>query len=159
MRELVRELCALSILCGAAMSLAPEGGVRRILSILSSVILISAVLNALGGIDYEAYALEMSRLREREQRFLLDAEDTKERLDRLVIEEEIRTYIRDKAEASGLEIVSAEPSLRWSTEGLWIPDSVSILFAGTDSAKTALAKRLEAELGIPLERQQWNENG
>ena len=81
------------------------------------------------------------------------------RIFRLVIEEEIRTYIRDKAEASGLEIVSAEPSLRWSTEGLWIPDSVSILFAGTDSAKTALAKRLEAELGIPLERQQWNENG
>ena len=156
---LVRELCALSILCGAAMFLAPEGGIRRVMSVLCAVVLMSAVLNRVGGIDYDAYAFEMGLARERERSFLQNAGETKERLNRLVIEDEIRTYIRDKAESEGLVIIRADPVLRWSTEGLWIPDAVSIHWSGTESGRAALERQIEADLGIPPERQEWNENG
>lgn len=154
--SVIRQICLLSILCGVSMSLAPEGTVKRILSIACSVALVSAVLQPLVGLDFTAYALEIAKNNERRAEFLENNADLNERLNRLVIQAECQTYILDKAEELGTELRRVTVLARWSSEGLWVPYSVEL--DGTDSApeRRKLGAVIEAELGIPEERQQWS---
>lgn len=156
--ELIRQICALSIFCGAAMSLTPEGGVKRILAILCTAALMVTVLGALRSIDYEDYALEISRYREQEKSFLEQSTEMNERLNRLVIEEEYETYIMDKAREYGLAVERAEVDLRWSTDGLWVPESADIVCRATEEQRSLLTGIIQAELGIAAEKQRWSED-
>ena len=154
--SVIRQLCAMSILCGAALSIAPAGVVKRVLELVCSAVLISAVAKPLIGVDFTAYALELARYKEREAEFVDNSEALRDRLNRLVIEEKYETYIMDKAEELGDEIGGAEVTARWSTEGCWVPWSVQIHCAGGTEEHRELSGRIEAELGIPAERQQWS---
>lgn len=151
----IRELCALSVFCAVAMQLTPEGGVRRMLSILCTAALLSAALSGVRQIDYDAYALELSRVREREKSFAADTDRAQERLSRLVIEQECRTYIEDKARQLGLEPEEIEVELRWDMEGLWVPAAVTIRCRGTEGQIAALSGAIRTELGIAGEDQRW----
>ncbi len=104
----IREICALSILCGAAMSIMPEGGAKRVAGILTAAILLTAILTPLRSIDLESYAL------------------LAERLNRAVIEREYETYIMDKANEMGIDIKEADVEVQWSTEKVWLPYSACI---------------------------------
>ena len=159
MRETIRELCILSIFCGAALRLAPEGPVRRVTAVLCTAVLLLCVLGGVKALDLDSYALTQNTLREQEQRFLSRAEDSRQRLDRLVIEQELQTYIQSKAEQSGLRILQLETELTWRTEGLWVPYALSLRYSGPSQQAERLAEELEAELGIPRERQRWSEDG
>ena len=156
---LIRQLCAMSILCGAAMSITPEGVVKRVLEVVCSAVLISAVIQPLIGIDFAAYALELARVQEREAQFVESGGDLNDRLNRLVIEERCETYIMDKADELGAEIYSAEVSVQWSMDGFWIPWSVRLGCGSGERGLRELGEKIEAELGIPAERQQWSDDG
>ena len=155
MARCIRELCVLSVFCAAAMQLAPEGGVKRVLSVLCTAALFSTALGAIRDIDYTAYALELAKNREREQRFLAESEDMRERLDRLVIAGEYEAYVMDKASQNGLTPVSAEVGLRWSIDGLWVPDSLELHYRGERRQAEKTAAAVTGELGIAPERQRW----
>ena len=43
-QESIRQLCAVSIFCGAAINITPEGGVRRIMQLLCTAALTMAIL-------------------------------------------------------------------------------------------------------------------
>ncbi len=159
MRETIQELCVLSVFCGAALRLAPEGAVRRVTSVLCTAVLLLCVLGGIRALDFDSYALEQGILREQEQRFRIAAEESRQRLDRLVIEQELQTYIQNKAEQRGLRILELETGLTWRTEGLWIPHALSVSYAGPHEQAERLAEELEAELGVPRERQRWSEYG
>ena len=156
--SVIRQLCAMSILCGAAMSITPEGVVKRVLEIVCSVALIMTVVQPLIGIDFAAYALELARFDEREAEFLADNYDINDKLNRLVIEERYESYIMDKAKMLGVELIDAEVTAEWSMDGFWLPSSVQIICADEQTRRT-LSGVIEAELGIPAERQQWSCNG
>lgn len=156
--SVIRQLCAMSILCGAAISIAPEGTVRRMLEIVCSVVIISAVAQPFIGVDFAAYALELARFEEREAEFLADNSELNDRLNRLVIEERYETYIMDKANELGAEVYSVEVSVQWSMDGFWTPYSVQIS-CGSHAGQKELSGRIEAELGVPAERQQWSYYG
>lgn len=154
----IRQLCALSILCGAAMSIAPEGSVKRIMGVLCSAALILAAIQPLKGLDLSQYALELAKYEEREAEFLESGEDMNDRLNRLVIQQGYETYIKDKATELGIETRSVSVGVQWSMDGLWVPDTAEIDGEGTGESKRALGRIIEAELGIPAERQYWSEN-
>ena len=65
-QESIRQLCAVSIFCGAAINITPEGGVRRIMQLLCTAALTIAILSPIKEIDFDIYALETARLREAE---------------------------------------------------------------------------------------------
>lgn len=159
MREAIRELCVLSVFCGASLRLAPEGPVRRVLSVLCTAVLLLCVLGGVMALDFDSYALEQGALREQEQRFRLSAEENRQRLDRLVIEQELNSYIQNKAEQRGLRVPQLETELIWRTEGLWVPHALSASYVGSAEQAERLAEELEAELGVPRERQRWSEYG
>ncbi len=151
----IRELCFLSMLCGTVLCLTPDGGVKRILSILSALLLASSLLSAVRELDFESYAIELSRYREQEQSFLAEQAERDRRLNRLVIEEEVRTYILDKAETLGLHLENTAVELRWCTDGFWVPDAVSTAYRGEEWQREQMQDLIMGDLGIPAERQYW----
>lgn len=157
MAESIRRLCALSILCGAALSISPKGNVRRIMGIVCAAALICAVLEPLRGLDFSAYSLELAKARQRGEEFLQDNADTGERLNRLVIQEQYGAYIMDKARELDVPMTAVSLELRWSGEGLWLPESASYT-AGPGGDRKALEQTVQAELGIPAEKQIWSDD-
>ena len=153
MRDCIRELCILSIFCGAALSLCPEGGARKVLQITESLVLLAVILNGFGKLDLSAYPLQLARAHEREA-LLSESEERLNRLDRLVIEEEYRAYAEKRAGGIGMEPVSIQIWARWSSDGLWVPDSARIETT-SEQFRDELTRILWGELGIPSERQEW----
>ena len=151
----IREICALSILCGAAMSIMPEGGVKRVAGILTAAILLTAILTPLRSIDLESYALLAARYRQQEAELTAQGEKINERLNRAVIEREYETYIMDKANEMGIDIKEADVEVQWSTERMWLPYSACIAAHAAPAQRAALEDAIAAELGIPGERVTW----
>ena len=150
-QESIRQLCAVSIFCGAAINITPEGGVRRIMQLLCTAALTMAILSPIKEIDFDIYALETARLREAEAAINESAEKIDDRLNRAVIEEQCEEYISDKADSMGLALearVTAE-----AADGVPVPARVTL----TGKKSGELSRWLETELGIPAERQVWNE--
>lgn len=159
MEAVIRELCVLSIFCGAALSLAPESRARKAMSFACSVVILACVVSGLRSLDLEEYAVQISLTREREQQFLAQTQELRDALDRLVIEREYSTYIMDTARQLRLTLQTAEVRAQWSLEGVWVPYSVLLVGEVDEAGRRSLADRIEADLGIPAERQEWNSNG
>ena len=82
--------------------------------------------------------------------------DSSERLQRTVIESEMRTYILDKAAQCGAVLDDAQVTLQWSTDGYWYPQSVRLVTSGPAAENSRLAQIIEADLGVPRTRQEWS---
>lgn len=156
MGESIRILCALSVLCGAALSLCPEGGVKRVLNIACSAALLCVIIQPISEFDDSVYALELAKNRQREEALITAGTELSDSLNRLVIEERYEAYILDKAEKLGLEMSGVSVTAEWSMEGLWVPSSAELRCAENEALRRELSGILEAELGIPAERQQWS---
>ena len=72
-------------------------------------------------------------------------------LDRALIEQRMEAYILDKARTLGVPLAAARVHLRWSTQGVWLPESAEL----TGTYNEILARTLEAELGIARSAQTW----
>lgn len=159
MGESIKTVCALGILCGAAMGLVPEGRVRDIMKILTTSVLLLAVLKPFAEFDFGIYAEEKALSAQREDELLRNAEVMEDTLNRLVIEQEYAAYIEDKASELGISLQSASVDVKWSTEGVWIPVGAKIECICPDQKRKQLCEVLEAELGVPAEMQEWSVSG
>ena len=154
MKDCVRALCILSVFCGAALSLCPEGGGKRVLRVLETAVLLAVILRGLGQLDLSPYTAELAKLHEKELELSGRAEALESRLDSLVIEEEYRAYFEKRAETCGVGPIEVHIRARWNKDGLWVPDSASIRLS-TDRGKEELSRILTGDLGIPAEKQEW----
>ncbi|HAJ65393.1 MAG TPA: hypothetical protein DCM61_02265 [Clostridiales bacterium] len=84
-----------------------------------------------------------------------NAEKSRSRLSRLVIEQECEEYIMDKAMDLGLQLDCVEISCSWNREGVWVPETVVITTMKGTEAAGKLSSWIEAELGIETARQEW----
>lgn len=156
MYEGIRALCAVSLLCGAALSILPEGGVKRVAEILCTASLILAVLSPLKELDMDSYALESARLHELESELARQGQEAGDRLNRLVIEQEYEAYIMDKAGELGIEDLAVDVEVQWSLEGFWMPWGAELNSGCDQESRERLSWLLASDLGIPYERQRWN---
>ncbi len=156
MYEGIRALCAVSLLCGAALSILPEGGVKRVAEILCTASLILAVLSPLKELDMDSYALESARLHELESELARQGQEAGDRLNRLVIEQEYEAYIMDKAGELGIEDLAVDVEVQWSLEGFWMPWGAELNSGCDQESRERLSRLLASDLGIPYERQRWN---
>ena len=150
MADILRRLCFLSVLFGTALSVSPDGSVKKTMNLLCSVILICVVLTPLSDMDISEYALEMAKCRELEAEALMDNTQLNDRLNRMVIENECEAYIKDKAKLLGIE-ADVNVLAQWSTEGLWVPYEIRL----NCKENFELSEIIKIELGIPKERQEW----
>ncbi len=116
--------------------------------------LLAVILNSIKQMDLSVYALELAKYREQEKQMTASGEELRERMNRLVIEEECQAYVEQQAEALGIQIKEIQIMARWSTEGLWFPDRARIRVDKQEDADR-LSRILVGELGIPVEKQEW----
>ena len=155
-QQSIRQLCAMALLCGAALSILPEGGVKRVAEVVCTASLILAIVSPLKSLDMEGYALESAQRHELEAALTDEAEDARRRLNRLVIEQEYEAYIMDKAHELGQEELVVDVEVQWSLDGLWMPYSARLSGDCSQSGKERLSALMAADLGIPYERQRWD---
>ena len=159
MNSTLRELIALSLILGLSLHLCPEGGVKRILTVLCAALLGLSVLSSFKGLDYDALALGNAKLHEAELAIMEDGERASQKLNRLFIEEEYASYNLDRAESLGVGGLEVQIQVQWSYEGVWVPYASHISGPVAESEKNALGRLLRDELGIPEERQYWYRDG
>ena len=152
-RAWLTAVVSVTLLLSVIQMLTPKGSLREITSFVGGLLLLAVLLRPLGSVDLSAVSLNLDAYRQTvEQRQAeLEQEGQKELVG--LIEAELESYISDKAADMGLTLrvqVTVEP------DGSGVPVPVSVELTGPRSE--ALSRWLETELGVPAERQVWNEN-
>ena len=153
-RGWIFSLTGTALICAAARRLTPECRVKPVLRLVCAVAMAAALFSPLlRGVPAD-YPLELARYRAQAAALTEEGTALRRELDRGIIEREMEAYIMDKASALGAPLQGASVALRWSTEGVWLPESAEL----TGPYSAALARLIEAELGIPLSAQNWREH-
>ena len=155
MIELVEKLCVLSVFFGLAMSLMPEGTVKKMAPAVAAAAMLLCLMDSISSVDTDGLVLDIARYRELSETLTMDAEALHERLDRTLIEQECQTYIENKAEELGLQELTVRVAAEWSAEGFWLPESVCVEGQWSMQEKERLSQMIESQLGIPTQRQEW----
>ena len=131
-----------------AIAVTPHGAVKRVVQIAAALVLVITVLRPLTGI--ESFPAFEDLLPEREE-----AETSVEEILSSIIAGQTSAYIVSKAQASGL-VVSVTAHCRM---GAHYPEpwSVAIYSERPEHAKGVLKKLIAEDLGIPPERQTYEE--
>ena len=158
MTEALRQLCGLSLFCGIALGLMPEGGVKKAASIACTVVLVMTALLPLGTLDVSQYSLELAKYRGMGEQLEERGDAVRDSMSRTVIEQECEAYIMDKAEAMGITVDTVKVRAFWNSEGVWVPESAEIRSACTERERKRLSDVIFADLGIPAEKQEWSGN-
>ena len=152
-RTWLTAVAAVTLLLSVAEMLVPQGSLREIASFTGGLILLAVLMQPLGKIDPAKIDLNISRYQEAVEQRQAELEASQKEELASLIESEMETYISDKAKSMGLTLrvqVTAEP------DGSGVPVPVSVELTGPRSE--TLSRWLETELGVPAERQVWNEN-
>ncbi|HPS75324.1 MAG TPA: hypothetical protein PLD83_02670 [Oscillospiraceae bacterium] len=147
-------LAGAAVVCSLAVTLTPEGRFRRITSLVCGAAMIAALISPLCRFDTAAYASGLAQYRAAAAQAAGDGEKISEALNRTYIQEQCEAYILDKAEKLGAN-VDVRITARWDTGGWWYPYSAQIT-GDAGGGKSALTEAMEAELGIPAQRQDWS---
>ncbi len=149
-----------ALICSAAMTLTPKGKVKSVLHLLCGLLLICAMLTPIIKGDGPELSVSLAKYRGEAHEITEGAMKNSNELSRTIIEGELKAYILDKARTMDSEPEEFSLEMRWSSEGFWYPFSASIYDASISPlGKSRLSNLIEAELGIPAERQYWNDNG
>lgn len=147
----IRALVGAGMFCAVAMALCPKGKARKVLSLACGCVMLSALLSLVASIDLADYSRAAARYTQAAREAAEGAQETAKTLERSVIERECETYISDRAAAMGVTPGGVNVTARWSEEGFWFPWECRL----EAERSAALADAIEAELGIPPERQSW----
>ena len=154
LRSWILSLAGTALVCAAALRLTPEGRVKPVVRLLCGVCMAAALLSPLVGTALDTYPLELARYRARGAAIAGEGTAIRAGLDRDIIERETEAYILDKARSMGVPLTAVRVALRWSAEGVWLPEGAEL----TGPYSAALARLIEAELGIPQTAQNWSEH-
>ncbi len=152
----IREWLCSIVICTLFLSILramlPEGAVKQVGNFTGGLLLLLCVLSPLLHLDGLSSEFNFSEYRsDFEEQQKLWAEDGERALTQR-IEEETESYISDKANAIGAEVsVSVETEKR--KDGIIVPTMVHL----TGPYVSELSVCIQQELGIPPERQVWDE--
>ena len=156
MQHHILELSVIAVVCGAVMSVIPEGGTKKVSQILSTAILIMSILNLAGETNLEDYVSRASDLNELENAFSENFEESEQDLTCLVIKDRCIEYIMDKADEYDIKLSDVRIQMYQSQEKEYIPYSIDIIGQWENLSKNDMAELIDLELGIPQERQYWH---
>ena len=159
-RNWLLSLAGVALLTVLASLFPTSESLRRVTKLAGGVALTCLLFSPLVTFDYDAYA---AALQDYHVSVSTDGavSDSSERLQRTVIESEMRTYILDKAAQCGAALDDAQVTLQWSTDGYWYPHEVHIVSGADENQRAKLSDCIQTQLGISVENQDWSdgENG
>lgn len=154
--EWVRAIAGAALICAAATALTPKGKVKNVLKLVCGIVLITAMINPIIKQDIPTMSMDMSQYRKDADEIIGSAEEKQNNLSRTIIENELEAYILDKAQSLNAKLDSVEVSAKWSDEGCWYPYEVKLSANITQMEQNLLSNSIEADLGVPKERQYWS---
>ena len=160
LRAWLLSLAGAALLTALAAMFPTSESLRRIVKLIGGVALTCLLFSPLVAFDYDSYAAALQDCR---VSVSTDGavSDSSERLQRTVIESELRAYILDKAAQCGVSLADAQVTLQWSTDGYWYPHEVRIVSEADENQRGKLSDCIQTQLGISVENQDWSdgENG
>jgi len=161
MTALVRQwllgVTAAALVLALAESLAPEGGAKRVCRLAGGLALLLAAVGPVAGwLDGSALAQAVEGWRDRSQSYELELEEQRDAFYLAIIEEDTAAYVMDKARGFGLEC-SAEVTYGYDEDGVPCPWEVTARGVWTEGQRARLERLLEEELGVPAQRQYYEE--
>lgn len=154
-RDWVCSLTGAAVVCSVAAALVPAGRWKRIVSFVCGLVMISALISPILSFDADTYGSELARYDLQAEAAAGKSKEITDSLNRKYIEQKCGAYILDKAGNEGAAL-TASVTARWDTGGWWYPYEVSLSGSVDAEAKLRLEKLIEADLGIPEERQHWS---
>lgn len=143
------------MICGAVLTLVPEGGAKRSLRLICGFVLLYALISV-GTDDLgSGYSEQLAAYREKAFALTENAEEEKNRMERQIIEAECEAYILDKGTELGISNLEVAVELKWSMDGYWYPVSAEIVSGGTEQQNDRLRQYIEGDLGIDSTQQIW----
>lgn len=153
LRDWLLHVTAASILSSAALTLCPPGRPKHVLRLVCGVVCALALASPLTQLDIGSLSAGMAAYGQRAERVTREAEEEKKLLERTYIQDRCAAYILGKAADTGAAVTAATVLARWDdTLRAWYPWQASL----TGAYDAELARLIEAELGIPPERQDWS---
>ena len=161
MIELIKDwvlgVAAAAFITGIALSITPQGKLRRVVSLVCGFMTIAVMLGPLKDFDlgsYSSFAVEFNNLTEG---YGVNLENENERLVKAIIEEQSAAYILDKATQLGIENLIVTVETKAGDGDYPYPWRAELGGEATEQQRRSLGQYMESELGIPAERQHWSE--
>ena len=148
-------LVAASFLGAIALSVCPKGRVRAVLSLLAGLITLLALIAPILEFDFEAYAQNLAFQEVQLDNRMEEIAREQERLQSLIISEQSRTYIWDKAQSIGLSHMEIHVETRRSSIGEIYPYRVRFIGVFSEEQRMEMTDYVSRTFGISGERQQW----
>lgn len=150
-RTWLTAVAAVTLLLSVVQQLVLPGSLREAASFAGGLILLTVLLQPLAALRGADLDLSFQDCRQAVEQQQTELEDRRQAELAALIESATAAYISDKADSMGLALearVTAE-----AADGVPVP--VRVTLTGEKSGE--LSRWLETELGIPAERQVWNE--
>lgn len=154
-RTWILSLTATALFCSVAMAVVPKGRTAGVLRLVCGIALTLALTAPLLKVDPAEYLTEAASFSQMYREITEAAEEQAESRYRGIIEEESAAYIWDKAERCGIVLTSVSVTAEWDpvTEN-WLPNTASVSLTA-ETIPAELSAAIAADLGIPVERQEW----
>ena len=148
---------AAALVLALAETLAPEGSVKKVCRLAGGMaLLLAAAGPVLEALDGNLLAGAVEGWRDRSQRYERELEENNERFYLAIIEEETAAYVMDKARELGFEC-AVEVTCGYDENGVPCPWEVAARGQWAPEQRARLERLLEEELGVPAQRQYYEE--
>lgn len=156
-RKWLLGVTAAALVLALAETLAPEGSAKKVCKLAGGLALLLAAVGPVAGVlDGSALTQAVEGWRNRTQSYELELEEQKDQFYLAIIEEETAAYVMDKAREFGFEC-AAEVTYSYDEDGVPCPWEVTAQGEWTQERRARLGRLLEEELGIPAQRQHYEE--
>lgn len=148
---------ATALVVALAEALAPEGSVKKVCRLAGGLALLLAALSPLTGVlggDLTAGAA--GGWRERTRRYEMELAEESGQMYLAIIERETAAYVMDKAKEFGFEC-AVEVTCGYDEQAVPCPWEVTARGSWTQEQRSRLERLLEEELGVPAQRQHYEE--
>ena len=156
LRQWLLGVACTALVLAVADSLAPDGSAKKVCRLAGGLALLLAAVGPIIRLEIGALteALEGYRAQVRSYEEIL--EERNHFFYQTVIEENTAAYIVDKAEEMGI-FCQAEVTFSYDEDGAPCPWEVTAWGDWTDGTREALERLLEEDLGVPPQRQHYEE--
>lgn len=145
-------LTAVSLLLALAEALVVQESIRRVLRLAGGVLMIVVLLQPVAGIDLDRLDVTLEDYQRQVEDLTQTYAQQQETQFSASIEAQLASYIWDKAQELGIDC-QVSVTTAAGEDGIPLPESVTV----TAAFHEELSRILEADLGIPREKQHWQE--
>jgi hypothetical protein len=158
LRSWILGLAGAAMVTAAAMTVTPEGKVKKIVALICGLMTVIALIKPFIGLDYTNFSKFLTQYRNDAETFSSEIANENENLTRRIIEERCQAYILDKGKSLGISDLDVTVTAAWSEEGYWFPVGANLVTNADTLTRGKLSDCIEAELGIPQEELIWSMN-